>query len=82
MHVRISSSLPEKAFAHHSGSARCPRPTPTKSQAPSSSSDSAAAGDLMLHTAITGMDTAFFTAEAMYFFHPSSYVPGSMQPWE
>ena len=78
MHLRIISAFPAWALLHHSGSARCPRATPTKSQQPSISICSATSGSLMLQTAIIGMFTCFFTSAAMYLFQHCSYVPGSI----
>ncbi len=79
MHLRMVSVLPAFAFLHHSGSARCPRATPTRSQQPSARIASATAGSLMFATAMIGILTCFLISAAMYFFHPCSNVPGSMQ---
>ena len=72
MHLRMTFSLPENALTGQSGSASRARPIAAKSHTPSSSSPSATHGSLMLLTDITGMETAFFTAAAMFFFHPCS----------
>ena len=79
MHLLMVSALPAFALLHHSGSARCPRATPTRSQQPSVRIASATSGSLMFATAMSGILTCFLISAAMYFFHPCSIVPGSMQ---
>jgi len=72
MHLRIVWAFPAWALLHHSGSARCPRATPMKSQHPSTSICSATSGSLMLQTAMIGMFTCFFISAAIYLFQPCS----------
>ena len=56
--MRIAASFPCRALAAKSGSAICPRTTPTRSHCPAASTCSASRGLVIRPAPMTGMPTA------------------------
>ncbi len=79
MQRMISSARPSSALAAQAASASRGRPRPTKSWMPSASWASACSGERMRLAAMTGMDTASFTA-ARQVLAPAALEGHGLQP--
>ena len=64
--MRIAAACPARALAAKSGSAICPRTTPTRSHCPSASAWSACSGLVIRPAPSTGMSTAARIAAGTY----------------